>query len=221
MMFYRLFWVNIAYIQIGVKLMSINEKLLNIQSQLRVPKDLYNKFGNYKYRSAESILEALKPLLSKHKATLIITDEVVQMGDRYYIKAVAKLIDTEDGNSIEVSAYAREDESKKGMDSSQLTGSTSSYARKYALNGLFAIDDNKDSDSDEPDRREEKVDVRQESRGTISDAQIKRLFAIAYAANIDAATVREQIKAKFDKEVSELTRQEYDQVTKGYESLKE
>lgn len=200
--------------------MSINEKLLKIQSELKVPKDLFNKFGNYRYRSAESILEALKPLLSKYKATLIITDEVVQMGDRYYIKAVAKLMDTEDNNaSIEVSAFAREDESKKGMDSSQLTGSTSSYARKYALNGLFAIDDNRDSDSDEPDSL--LSESKPESKGELTDAQIKRLFAIAYSVNIDAATVKEQIRAKFDKDVSELSRQEYDQVTKGYERLKE
>lgn len=121
--------------------------LSEIQSELNAPKTLFNKFGNYYYRSAETILEAIKPLLKKHNVSLIIDDEIILIGERYYIKATATLYG-EKGTIIS-HAYAREDESKKGMDSSQLTGSTSSYARKYALNGLFAIDDNKDQDTNE------------------------------------------------------------------------
>ena len=127
-------------------LANIYEKLMLIQNELKCPKDQFNSFGKYHYRSAESILEALKPLLVKHKATLIISDEIVLIGDRFYVKATARLLNTEEPGEVEVTAYAREAENKKGMDSAQVTGSTSSYARKYALNGLLAIDDNKDPD---------------------------------------------------------------------------
>ena len=128
--------------------MELKEKLMHIQSELKCPKDQFNRFGKYNYRSTESILEALKPLLLKHKATLIISDEIIQVGDRYYVKATAELVDAEKETEIVVStSYAREEETKKGMDGSQITGSASSYARKYALNGLFAIDDTKDSDA--------------------------------------------------------------------------
>lgn len=121
------------------------EQLLKIQSELKAPKDQINKFGNYNYRSCEDILEAVKPLLLKHKCYLSLTDEVVCLGNRYYVKATALFSDGT--NKIEVSSFARESEEKKGMDSSQITGASSSYARKYALNGLFLIDDNKDVDS--------------------------------------------------------------------------
>ena len=123
----------------------ITETLSAIQNELKAPKNQFNKFGGYNYRNCEDILEALKPILAKHKAINLLTDEVVQIGNRYYIKATATLQVGDE--KISVDAYAREEESKKGMDSSQLTGSTSSYARKYALNGLYAIDDNKDADA--------------------------------------------------------------------------
>ena len=129
--------------------MSIYEKLLNIQSELKAPKGQYNSFGKYKYRSCEDILEAVKPICTKHKATLVISDELKHIGERYYIEARATLIDIEDGSRVENTAYAREEETKKGMDGSQITGTASSYARKYALNGLFCIDDTKDADTDE------------------------------------------------------------------------
>lgn len=126
------------------------EKLLNIQTELKAPKGQVNSYGNYKYRSCEDILEAVKPILNKYKCLLVIHDEVKQIGDRYYVMAEAKLIDLEDNNpSIINTAYAREEDVKKGMDGSQITGTASSYARKYALNGLFLIDDTKDADTDE------------------------------------------------------------------------
>lgn len=129
--------------------MSVYEKLVNVQSELKAPKSKFNSFGKYNYRSLEDILEGVKPLLAKYKATLIIADGVEQVGDRYYIQAKATFIDTENGLSISNTALARESTDKKGMDDSQITGTASSYARKYALNGLFLIDDTKDADTDE------------------------------------------------------------------------
>lgn len=122
------------------------KELIAIQSELKAPKSQFNKFGGYKYRKAEDILEAVKPLLAKQKCTLIITDDVVLVGNRIYVKATAT-IKNEKGECETTTGWAREEESKKGMDGSQITGASSSYARKYALNGLFAIDDNADSDA--------------------------------------------------------------------------
>ena len=125
------------------------EKLSAIQNELKAPKGQYNNFGKYKYRSCEDILEALKPICKKHKTVLKLSDELKQIGERYYVEATAILFDLESENKIETTASAREEETKKGMDGSQITGTASSYARKYALNGLFNIDDTKDADTDE------------------------------------------------------------------------
>jgi hypothetical protein len=127
-----------------------NSKLLSeIQYKLKAPKDETNDFGNYKYRSCESILKAVKPILKEYGAALTISDEIVEVGGRIYVKATATLLFDGEEAPVSVSAYAREAEVKKGMDDSQITGATSSYARKYALNGLFAIDDTKDADTNE------------------------------------------------------------------------
>ena len=153
---------------------NIYTKLNYIQQNLKAPKNQKNNFGNYKYRSAEDILEAVKPLLKETKTTLLLNDSIEVLGqgniepflykeldskgketvnvissERYYVKATATLINDEDGESVSVSAYAREENNKKGMDLMQLTGATSSYARKYAMNGLFTIDDTKDADTNE------------------------------------------------------------------------
>lgn len=125
------------------------KKLADIQHELKAPKNQYNSFGKYNYRSCEDILEGVKPLLKKHDTTLTIKDELVCVGNRYYVKAIATLFDCLTGETIENTAYAREEESKKGMDGSQVTGACSSYARKYALNGLLLIDDTKDADTDQ------------------------------------------------------------------------
>lgn len=140
--------------------MSINQKLLNIQTELKAPKGQKNKFGNYMYRSCEDILEAVKPLLKENRVTLQLTDDIAFLGDRYYIKATAILKDTEEEAIIENTAYARESETKKGMDDSQITGTASSYARKYALNGLFCIDDTKDADTNEYKSQQQDDDIR-------------------------------------------------------------
>lgn len=128
---------------------AILEKLLSIQAELHAPKNQKNTFGGYNYRSCEDILEAVKPLCKKYGCVLILTDEIVSNDGRYHIMARAKLYDTGTGDYVENAALAREAEQKKGMDDSQITGTASSYARKYALNGLFCIDDTRDADTDE------------------------------------------------------------------------
>lgn len=145
--------------------------LIEIQKELKAPKSHRNNFGNYNYRSCEDILEAVKPLCMAHSAMLTITDEIVQVGDRYYVKATATI--TDDKSSISVSAYAREADTKKGMDESQITGTASSYARKYALNGLFLIDDTKDADTDE---NKIEADERAKSEKLATEAQIEELI---------------------------------------------
>ena len=127
--------------------MGIRESLFNIQQELKAPKSQRNDFGNFSYRSCEDILEAVKPLLQANNCVLIISDKLVNVGERYYIEATATLKSVEDGDYISNTAYAREPAEKKGADLSQITGACSSYARKYALNGLFCIDDQKDADA--------------------------------------------------------------------------
>ena len=136
-------------------------KLSIIQSEIKAPKGQMNKFGNYKYRSCEDIVEAAKPVLAKHGFSLTLSDEIVMIGNRFYVKATASIFD--EGETYSSTAYAREEESKKGMDGAQITGAASSYARKYALNGLFAIDDTKDSDATNTHGKEEINDVPEES----------------------------------------------------------
>lgn len=139
------------------------KKLIWIQNKLKAPKSQYNSFSNFYYRSAEDILEALKPLLAEQELTLFINDEIVQIGERYYIKAVCTLTDGKE--NIETQAFAREAENKKGSDESQITGACSSYARKYALNGMFCIDDAKDPDS-EDNRETKKTETKKEESKT-------------------------------------------------------
>ena len=141
------------------------KELIAIQSELKAPKSQFNKFGGYKYRKAEDILEAVKPLLAKQKCTLIITDDVVLIGNRIYVKATAT-IKNEKGECETTNGWAREEETKKGMDGSQITGASSSYARKYALNGLFAIDDNADSDTTNDGQHQTQQQAAQQSAST-------------------------------------------------------
>lgn len=135
----------------------IYSKLLKCQLQLKAPKSQYNAFGKFSYRSCEDILEAAKPVMNECGATVLMSDEISLIGERYYVKSTAKFVDVETGESISVTACAREAENKSGMDSSQITGSASSYARKYALNGLFDIDDSKDADTGNNGKQTDKV----------------------------------------------------------------
>ena len=183
--------------------MNIYEKLLAIQQELKAPKGQYNSFGKYNYRSCEDILEAVKPICVKHKAVLTVSDELVYMGDRYYIKATATLTNTENTgvkiynneydeitkypieDMVKNTAYAREEETKKGMDSSQITGTASSYARKYALNGLFCIDDTKDADTNEFKEQEQKPEPKIDKKSIDLIVELAAKYAELKNGNAD------------------------------------
>lgn len=153
------------------------KELIAIQNELKAPKNLFNSFGNYKYRNLEGILEAVKPLLKKYNCTLVISDKVENVGDYNYITATAELSNA-DGERIVVSASARESVTKKGMDDSQITGTASSYARKYCVNGLFLIDDTKDADTEEY-HNENKAKAKKNEKISTEDAQtIKQMLEI-------------------------------------------
>lgn len=145
----------------------IYEKLAKIQREIKAPKNLKNSFGGYMYRNAEGILEAFKPYSEKYGVMLKLYDQVVQIGDRYYVKATAVITDVENGDQTSATAYARESAEKKGMDDSQITGTASSYARKYALNGLLLLDDTKDADTDEYRMQQEDQPASQSQKKTI------------------------------------------------------
>ena len=190
--------------------MEIYKKLMGLQTELKAPKNQRNNFGNYNYRSCEDILEAVKPLLDKYKVALTIKDEVVLIGDRYYIKATSTLIDIDTGDTVEASAFARESEDKRGMDASQLTGATSSYARKYSLNGLLCIDDNKDADSTNMHGKDT-IKVNMTPSG-LSEAQLKRLLAIGSKAGFDKDTITKTVKKMYGCELKDLTKEQYNNV---------
>ena len=199
--------------------MSVYLKLMNVQTELNAPKNLYNSFGKYSYRSAEGILEALKPLLLKHKAAVVINDDIVFVEGRHYVKATAKFIDAETGETVESSAFAREANDKKGQDESQLTGATSSYARKYALNGLFCIDDTKDSDAtnthgkDTPTKAQTQSKQNTPTRSKVlSEDQIKALYEVSEKAGYNAARLVALVKAKYKCDPEYLTKAEFDHV---------
>ncbi len=166
------------------------KELIQIQSELKAPKNQLNKFGGYNYRSAEDILEALKPLLLKYECQLTIHDEIEMMGDRIYIKAVA--IFEKDDKAVHTTAYAREEATKKGMDGAQITGSASSYARKYALNGLFLIDDTKDPDS-----------TNKHGKGSPVVEEAKPLTKGAIIAKLEKCKTEEELKSLWSQTGSE------------------
>lgn len=153
------------------------EKLQIVQRDLKAPKTQYNSFGKYNYRSCEDILEGLKKPLAEVQASVVLSDEIVQVGERYYIKATATFCDTESGEQIDAVGWAREAENKKGMDDAQVTGTTSSYARKYALNGLFAIDDAKDADTDEYNRTKTPQKQAKAKNGTIGKDGARKMLS--------------------------------------------
>ena len=188
-------------------------KLLAIQNKLKVPKNQFNAFGKYKYRNCEDILEALKPLCFESDVVLTISDEIVEIAGRIYVKATALLSDISKDNCVSVSAYAREAEEKKGMDLAQITGATSSYARKYALNGLFAIDDTKDADTMNGAENKEKPNFdTKEAKTTLSLQELidkmesaKNVFELKarwqkYAADIKALKNEEKVKVQMAKD---------------------
>ena len=195
--------------------MGIQEKLMNIQYELKCNKSQYNSFGRYAYRSSEDILEAVKPLLYKYKATLVINDDIVLIGDRFYVKATSKITDIETGECVESTAFAREDESQKGMSSAQVTGSVSSYARKYSMNALFAIDDNKDDDAINMHGKDIKPNMTPVSG--LSEAQLKRLYAIGNKAGFKKDVVEATVKKMFGCEPKDMTKDQYNTVCERLE----
>ena len=199
--------------------MEVYKKLLEIQTGLKAPKGQENTFGHYNYRSCEDILEAVKPLLKDQNCVLVISDGIEHIGERYYICAEASLIDTETGDKVSNKAYAREEETKKGMDGSQITGTSSSYARKYALNGLFAIDDAKDADTDGfrkqtngPTKAEQAADSKKADKinegfnpddvEMATEEQIEAIKAAAKEAKVNIITA---LKAKKRQSLHDLT----------------
>ena len=203
--------------------MTIYEKLAIIQQELIAPKNQYNNFGKYNYRSCEDILEGLKPCLKKVSAAVTVSDDVVQIGERYYIKATATLHDAESNESISNTAYAREDEGKKGMDVSQVTGATSSYARKYALNGLFCIDDVKDADTRDNRQNEAKEQKQAEEQqkefenSVVSEVKIKALEARCEKEGVDTEKILKLYKVK---SLSDLTELKYRNINDHWEEIK-
>lgn len=188
------------------------EALIKIQSELKAPKSQYNSFGKYSYRNAEDILEAVKPLLSKYNATMYITDEVVEVGGRIYVKATVTLSDGKE--TITASAYAREPETRKGMDDSQITGATSSYARKYALNGLFAIDDTKDADTNEAREQADNTPA-EKPKSKFTDeqmAQMKKWNDGTFTTE-ELADIKKRLAGKDFAKVIEETQGEYEKRT--------
>ena len=177
-------------------------KLSRIQAELKAPKSQRNNFGNYNYRSCEDILEAVKPLLAREGLVLTITDSIEMVGNRYYVKATATVTDGE--KSISTTAYAREADGRKGMDESQVTGSSSSYSRKYALNGLFCIDDTKDADTMDNTEKPKKA----KEKSNIADA-LKKIAERAKKQGLSTDDMREIMKRQYNKETSkELTESE-------------
>lgn len=190
--------------------MDLKMKIMEIQQELKAPKNQYNSFGGYKYRSCEDILEALKPLLKKHGLLLTLNDELVVRGDRYYIEATAT-INGESGENISNKAYAREDENKKGMDGSQITGTASSYARKYALNGLFLIDDTKDADTDEYKKQTTNTKQANERKASEKQIEIIKKLEIDLVAMMEYYKI-EKLEDLTVKQASEIIRKK----SKGY-----
>lgn len=174
------------------------KKLAELQLKLKAPKNQFNKFGEYRYRSCEDIVEAVKPIAAELGLFLTLSDDIVLVGDRYYIKATAIITDTESGNSVQTTAFAREAAEKKKMDDSQITGTASSYARKYALNGLLMIDDTKDADTDEYSNQQ----YTEKGKGKIKEAEAvaKERKAVGNTLGQNAFTTEEpQQEATIDK----------------------
>lgn len=198
--------------------LNVWQKLNRVQVELKAPKSQWNIFGKYYYRSCEDILEGLKTLLEKYNVAILLSDSVEQVGERYYLVAEAEFVDCETGDSIKKYGRAREEETKKGMDSSQITGSASSYARKYALNGLFAIDDTKDSDATNNGAQPTTQAKKSTSTG-MTNQHLNKLFELGVKKGYSQEKVRQQVVKKFNKTAEEMTLAEYNQVIQGYEKL--
>ena len=188
--------------------MSVYSLLNKVQTELVAPKNQFNAFGKYNYRSCEDILEGVKPLLKELNCVILVSDSIEMVGDRIYVKATAKFVECETGNTIENTAYARESLTKKGMDDSQVTGATSSYARKYALNGLLLVDDSKDADSmdnskeEAPQQKQYEDDPNKEWMDNINKTKIIN-YAKEKGMAGDQAVQYSRTKFKVSKQIAE------------------
>lgn len=189
------------------------KELINIQHKLKAPKGRKNSFGNYNYRSCEDILEAVKPLLAEEECTLTLSDDMVAIGERIYVKAVATI--RKGDESVTVTAFAREAESKKGMDSSQITGTASSYARKYALNGLFLIDDTKDADTDEYANQTKSGENIEEDR-PINKTEVKTLTQLSESYKVNTADICKRYKVS---KLEDLSYHQYGAALRVFKSM--
>lgn len=211
--------------------MNIYKKLYNVQQSLKAPKDLHNSFANYNYRTTEAILEAAKPLLKENNLIILLDDEVETRGEYNYIRATAKIVDIETGEHLETSALAREDRDRKKFDSPQITGSCSSYARKYALSGLLAIDNTKDSDVTNTQQEEvhtqnrdagnthtDKVTSFQKQQDLITKSEIMFIYSRAFQAGYSQDQVKNHIIKKFNKTIDKLTKKECMAIVEGYQA---
>lgn len=178
---------------------TLQQKLIEIQAELKAPKSQFNKFGGYNYRNCEDILEAVKPLCVKHDVVPLLSDEIVMIGERYYVKSIAKITDGKD--EIVTTAFARESFDKKGMDESQITGSASSYARKYALNGLFCIDDTKDADfmDDSPNKKQASAPTQTTKPKEKHVASYDEFLKIQKEKNVPPVEITKYVAAEFKK----------------------
>lgn len=201
------------------------KKLVTLQSKLKAPKGQYNSFSKYSYRSCEDIVEAVKPIMAELGLILLLNDEVIEVQDRIYIQATATLIDTETGDRVSVKALAREPREQKGMTDSQLTGATSSYARKYALNGLLAIDDTKDSDTNEYQKQAEKG---QKNGKNSKEAEQKNAFItqeeraeIEHLINITKTDMTILLKHYGIENLEQMSREQYNHAKKNLQKKME
>lgn len=205
--------------------MTIHEKMMKIQTTLKAPKNLFNSFGNYKYRNAEGILEAVKPLLAENKLSMYISDDVQAVNDRVYVKATVSIFDIETGESVMATASAREALNKKGMDDSQITGTASSYARKYALNGIFLLDDTKDADENQKERtarankQEQEKNKEKLEQMKISLVKQKTLLDLCEDEKFDINKILKSYKRESIKDITE-GQYKYIVDNKGKESVR-
>lgn len=208
--------------------MTVYQKLIKVQVELKAPKNQYNSFGKYKYRNAEDIMEALKPILAKHNATVFINDEIVFVEGRHYVKTTATFVDIETGETIQTTALAREEETKKGMDGSQITGASSSYSKKYCLSNLLLIDDTRDSDATNTHGKDNNTNTNTNSftnnneitygdtfkKITLSDKQLNWLKSLSAKKGKTVEQIIQAYNTKFSKNISldNITREDFDKL---------
>lgn len=208
------------------RVIHIEERLLHIQQKLKAPKNQYNKLGDFNYRSCEDILEAVKPILAKEKCILTISDQILSIGDRFYVQALAKLTDVETHESVSNSAFAREETERKGNVPAQITGGSSSYARKYCLSGMFLLDDNKDADTNEAkqiekaaDDQGKKTQTRQQAEKQQAKLPTEKVNALLKKCEHDGVPVDYILKAYKVKSLYQMTEPQWMNCVEYWEQI--